>query len=270
MSTERARTVLVADDDDEVRELIAQDLRAHGFEVIEAANGFDALLQVMRARPDIVVLDLLMPRLGGLEALKQIRESAPDTVVVVVTGGDDPSLAAQALFLGAADVLAKPLDLARLRAVLAEPPAPRPKAPPAERSGRAEPPAKASAAGRVLIVDDDPEVREVLEEFLAEHGYATRSAGDAPGAFWALMQEMPDVVLLDIGLPGLSGVEIIPTIRFAGRDVKIIMVSGITDVELAKRALAYGAFDYVTKPVDLEYLLRSLETALSMKGLKPE
>jgi two-component system, OmpR family, KDP operon response regulator KdpE len=113
-------------------------------------------------------------------------------------------------------------------------------------------------------------VREVLEEFLAEHGYVTRSAGDAPGAFWALMQEMPDVVLLDIGLPGLSGVEIIPTIRFAGRDVKIIMVSGITDVELAKRALAYGAFDYVTKPVDLEYLLRSLETALSMKGLKPE
>src|SRR5438874_12324744 len=189
MSAERARTVLVVDDDDEVRELIAQDLRAHGFEVIEAANGFDALLQVMRARPDIVVLDLLMPRLGGLEALKQIRESAPDTVVVGVTGTDDPRLAAQALLLGAADVLAKPLDLARLRDVLARTPAPRPKAPPADRSTRAQPDAGTSAAGRVLIVDDDPEVSAVLEEFLAEHGYATRSAGDAPGAFWAMMQE---------------------------------------------------------------------------------
>jgi two-component system, chemotaxis family, CheB/CheR fusion protein len=270
MSAERARTVLVADDNDEVRATISQALRAYGFEVIEAANGFETLLQVMRARPDLVVLDLLMPRLGGLEALKQIRESAPETVVVVVTGADDPSLVAQALALGATAVLAKPVDLAELRAVLSEVPAPRPKTPPAARSGQAEPDAGTGAAGRVLIVDDDPEVREVLEEFLAEHGYATRSAGDAPGAFWALMQEMPDVVLLDIGLPGLSGVEIIPTIRFAGRDVKIIMVSGITDVELAKRALAYGAFDYVTKPVDMEYLLRSLEMALSMKGLRPE
>ena len=270
MSADAARTVLVVDDDDEVRELIAQDLRAHGFAVIEAANGFDALLQVMRARPDIVVLDLLMPRLGGLEALKQIRESAPDTVVVVVTGTDDPSLAAQALFLGAADVLAKPLDLARLRDVLARTPAPRPKAPPADRSTRAQPDAGTSAAGRVLIVDDDPEVSAVLEEFLAEHGYATRSASDAAGAFWALMQEVPDVVLLDISMPGLSGVEIIPAIRFASRAVRIIMVSGISDVELAKRALAHGAFDFVTKPVDLDYLLRSLETALSMKRLEPE
>jgi len=84
------------------------------------------------------------------------------------------------------------------------------------------------------------------------------------------MQEVPDVVLLDISMPGLSGVETIPVIRFVSRAVKIIMVSGISDVELAKRALAHGAFDFVTKPVDLDYLLRSLETALSMKRLEPE
>lgn len=260
----------MADDDDDVRATIAQDLRAHGFEVIEAANGFDTLLQVMRARPALVVLDLLMPWLGGLDALKQIRESAPNTIVVVVTGADDPSFAAQALSLGAAALLPKPLDLARLRAVLAEAPPPRPKAPPAERSGRPEPDVGTSAAGRVLIVDDDAEVREVIEEFLAKHGYAARSVGDAAGAFWALMREVPDVVLLDIAMPGLSGIEIIPVIRFVSRAVKIIMVSGINDLELSKRALAHGAFDYVTKPVDLDYLLRSLETALAMKRLEPE
>jgi DNA-binding NtrC family response regulator len=269
MSAEGARTVLVADDDKDVRAMIAQDLRAHGFAVIEAANGFETLLQVLRTRPAIVVLDLLMPWLGGLEALTKIRESAPE-IVVVVTGADDPSLSVQALSLGAVAVLATPLDLAELRAVLARTPAPRPKTAGAERSSRAEPRAKAGAAGRVLIVDDDADVREVIEEFLTEHGYATRSAGDAAGAFWALIQEVPDVVLLDISMPGLSGVEIIPAIRFAGRAVKIIMVSGISDVELAKRALAQGAFDYVTKPVDLGYLLRSLETALSMQRPEPE
>lgn len=270
MSAEGARTVLVADDDGEVRATIAEYLRAHNFTVIEAANGFDALLQVKRARPGSIVLDLLMPRLGGLEALKQIHESAPETIVVVITGADDPGLREQALSSGAATVLTKPLDLAKLRAALSEPPAPRPGQASAPGSARAARGAKVGAAGRVLIVDDDAEVRAILEEFLAAHGYATRSVGDAAKAFWALMQDVPDVVLLDISMPGFNGVEFIPTIRFASSAVKIIMVSGITDVELSKRALAQGAFDYITKPVDMDYLLQSLETAILMKRLEAE
>ncbi len=270
MSAVAGRTVLVADDDEEVRTTLAEYLRAQAFEVLEAADGFDTLLKVKRARPGGVVLDLLMPRLGGLEALRQIRESAPETVVVVVTGADDPSLHAQAVAAGASAVLTKPPDLAELKRALSSAVAPRPATAGTPGPSRAASGAAKRAAGRVLIVDDDAGVADVLEELLTQHGYAARSVGDAAAAFWALMQDVPDVVLLDISMPGLSGVDLIPAIHLVSRDVKIIMVSGGTDVAIAKQALAYGAFDYVTKPVDMDYLVRSLETALSMKRLEAE
>ena len=65
-------------------------------------------------------------------------------------------------------------------------------------------------------------------------------------------------------MPGLSGVDIIPAIRTVSRDVKMIMVSGVSDAVLAKRALAAGAFDFVTKPVSMDYLLQTLEAALTL------
>lgn len=268
MSTQSGPTVLVADDDADVRAMIVDYLRARGCTVSEAADGFEALTQMKRARPSAVVLDLVMPRLGGLEALRQIRASAPQTPVVVVTGAGDPRLTEDALAAGAAGVLHKPLDLPRLHALISAPAPPAKAVAPA--GGRAQRAAGAGDAGRVLIVDDDPEVCTILAEFLAAHGYATRSAADAAGAFWAFTQEVPDVVLLDIAMPGLSGVDIIPAIRFANRDVKVIMVSGVTDADLAKRALAQGAFDYVTKPVDMDYLLRSVATAMALKQLDAE
>ena len=263
------RTVLIADDDPELRGMIGEYLQSNGYEVLEAENGLETVLHVEHSRPNIVILDLMMPRLGGLDALKRIRPFDPEIAVVVITGTSDPELKQQALALGAAAVLTKPLELADLLSAVdharkGDPAAEASEA--RERNARGGPVSPdAALAGRVLIVDDDAEIRALLEESLEQEGYATRSASTAASAFWALMHEVPDVVLLDIGMPGLSGVDIIPAIRHANRDVKIIMVSGSSDVELAKRALAYGAFDYVTKPVDMTYLLQSLDAAVTAK-----
>ena len=265
----RGRTVLIVDDEPEIRGLIGEHLQSNGYDVLEAENGLEALLHVELSRLNIVILDLMMPRLGGLDALKRVTPLYPEIAVVVITGTSDPELKQQALALGATAVLTKPIDLADLLKAVDHATRGGPAAEASEtregnaRGGPAS--AEAASAGRVLIVDDDAEIRALLEEFLDQHGYAVRSAATAESAFWALMHEVPDVVLLDISMPGLSGVEIIPAIRNVSRDVKIIMVSGSTDVELSKRALAYGAFDYVTKPVDTEYLLRSLEAAMIMK-----
>jgi DNA-binding NtrC family response regulator len=265
----RGRTVLIADDDPEIRGMIGEYLQSNGYEVLEAENGLEALLHVKRARPHVVILDLMMPRLGGLDALWRIRTFDPEIAVVVVTGTSDPELKQQALALGAAAALTKPVELADLLKAVDHATRGGPAAEASEtregnaRGGPASP--DAASAGRVLIVDDDAEIRALLEELLDQHGYATRSAATAASAFWALLHEVPDVVLLDISMPGLSGVELIPAIRDVGRDARIIMVSGVSDVELAKRALTYGAFDYVTKPVDTEYLLRSLEAAMMTK-----
>ena len=250
-------TVLVVDDDSEVRATLVEYLREEGFDVREAENGLEALACVKRDRPRAVVLDLMMPRLGGIEALKRIRGFDTAIGVVVVTGTEDIELHRQALAQGALAVFAKPLQPADIVAALGG--APRP---PDEAARAAVPTAS------ILVVDDESEVRVMLEDLLRAMGYETRAAVDGLSGVRAVLDWRPDVVLLDIGMPGLSGIGALPLIAAIAPATKVVMVSGTTDVEVSRRALAYGAFDYVTKPVDVEYLQRSIETALMMKRLE--
>ena len=108
----------------------------------------------------------------------------------------------------------------------------------------------------------------MLEELVGAMGYETRSAPDGLTGVRAVLDWDPDIVLLDIGMPGLSGVGALPVIARLAPTTKVIMVSGITNLEVSRRSLAYGAFDYVAKPVDVDYLQRSLETAVMMKRLE--
>ncbi len=244
------RKVLVVDDEAVFRETVTEYLRVNGFEVLEAPNGLEALLQLKRNRPAAVVLDLAMPRLGGLETLGWIRSFDPAATVVIVTGVDDAEAHRRAREMGATAVLRKPVDFDELLRVLSSAASAAPSSP------------------RVLVVDDDAETRHMLGEFLATHGFDARSAADGGAALRAITQEPPDVVLLDIAMPGLSGLEALPAIRAIAPDVKVIMVSGVATVEMAKLALARGAFDYVGKPIDFAYLTQAIATAVAMKRVE--
>lgn len=262
VANQPAQRILVVDDDQDLRTTIVEFLNMQGFEALEAGDGLEALLQVKRARPSAIVLDIMMPRLGGLQALKRIRAFDPNITVVVVTGVTDAELHRQAMVLGACAVFVKPVTLADIAAMLrGEVLSPREDLKPFP----APPPAK---AGRILLVDDEAEIRATFEEFFTEKNYDVREAADGASAIKAVVEDAPDIVLLDIQMPGLGGVEALAAIRTVAPDVKVIMVSGTSDNALASRALAYGAFDYVTKPVDLVYLDRSVETALMMRNLE--
>jgi CheY-like chemotaxis protein len=259
--------VLIADDDADVREVLVESFRQAGFDVLEAANGLEALLCVKRDRPDAVVLDLMMPRLGGVEALKRIHAFNPGIRALVVTGAIDSELHRQATLAGAAGVFAKPVAAATLVAALSGPaptPAPQPAPPaPATPVGPGGRP-----TGRVLVVDDNPEVRAMLEDVLTSLGYATRTAADGATAVRAVLSDAPDIVLLDVYMPGLSGVGALPTIVALAPNAKVIMISGAANEDVLKRSLAFGAHDYVTKPFEISSLSRALETALAMRRLE--
>ena len=257
--------VLIADDDQDVREVLVESFRVAGFDVLEAKNGLEALLYVKRDRPDAVVLDLMMPRLGGVEALKRIHSFNPGIRVLVVTGAIDPELQRQATAAGAAGVFTKPVPAATLVAALTGPPPPVPSPAPS-----APAPVKSVGAptGRVLVVDDNPEVRTMLEDVLNSLGYGTRTAADGAAAVRAVLAEAPDVVLLDVYMPGLSGVGALPTIVALAPHAKVIMISGVANEDVLKRALAFGAHDYITKPFEISNLSRSIETALAMRRLE--
>jgi DNA-binding NtrC family response regulator len=253
--------VLIVDDEPDVREVIGDFLRASGFEVEEAANGLEALLQVRRLRPDAVLLDLMMPRLGGLDAIKRIRAFDPRIRVLVMTGLADAELHRQARALGAAAVFTKPLATAEIVLALRGAPtaAPPPRA--------AEPAPRRADALSILLVEGEAQERAHLERLLAEKGYDVRLAPDAASGVRAVVARAPDIVLLDIEMPGLSGVGVLPTIVALAPDAKVIMVCESANVELAKRTLAFGAFDYLKKPVDVALLGQAIESALAMRRI---
>src|SRR5437868_2985389 len=103
-------TAVVADDEPKIRQLIAEYLAGQGYEVTEAQDGLETLLHVKNLRPGLLILDLMMPRLGGIDALGHIRRTFPNTIVIVLTGTADDALRDRAIKLGAAAVVPKPLD----------------------------------------------------------------------------------------------------------------------------------------------------------------
>ncbi len=110
--------ILIADDEASQRELLGGFLRSLGFEVVEAADGVEAVARVREAGPDLALLDQRMPRLGGAEAVRALREVQPDLDIVVITAFASVEEAVAALKIGATDYLMKPLDLDRLQIVI--------------------------------------------------------------------------------------------------------------------------------------------------------
>ena len=113
----------------------------------------------------------------------------------------------------------------------------------------------------ILVVDDDPEIRTLLIDVLIDDGYAVRSAVDGVAAVKCFVENRPDLILLDVDMPRLRGIETLLVIRELSPETKVIMISGKADEAEARRALALGAFDYISKPFDLVYLRRVIEAA---------
>lgn len=111
--TDEAR-ILVVDDEEEVRQLIVEFLESRGYAVITAATGFEALTAVKHYRPDLVLMDIMMPKMNGLETLQRIREINPRVGVIMLTGVEDEAIAKEAMRKEAYDYITKPLDFGYL------------------------------------------------------------------------------------------------------------------------------------------------------------
>jgi CheY-like chemotaxis protein len=126
-----------------------------------------------------------------------------------------------------------------------------------------------TGSARMLIVDDDAAVRDVLTEYFVGRGYVVTAAASGPKGLAAFAREQPDVVLLDIRMSGMGGLSVLQQMRKTNSDVAIIMVTANEDLTLARETLANGAFDYVAKPFDFEHLLRVVAAAVLYSGPGP-
>lgn len=108
--------------------------------------------------------------------------------------------------------------------------------------------------GRILVVDDEPDVVAILTTYFSDAGYTVDAAAHGGDALIAVSQYRPDVVMLDVLMEGLDGVQVLERIRSLDPAIRVIMITGSTDVTLEPTAMSMGAFAYVSKPVSLGHL----------------
>ena len=122
---------------------------------------------------------------------------------------------------------------------------------------------------RVLLVDDDETIRDTLYELLSEF-YVCQTAETAEKAFARLEADEYDVVLTDISMPGLSGLELLGHVRQKFPDTPVIIISGIGDQEHAQGLIRLGAFDFLLKPFSLDVVEKSVRRAVEYRKRRAE
>ena len=121
-----------------------------------------------------------------------------------------------------------------------------------------------NSPAKILLVDDDDDLRDVLQIILESGGYHVVESRDCTTAIRLLKEERFDIVLLDIGLPDGSGFNILEFVKESCPSSKVIMVTGTVGLANAIKSATLGVSDYITKPFTPHYLLRSIDHALSV------
>lgn len=234
-------------------------LRA-GHEVFTAGNRVSGLQLCRSQSPDLAIVDRDLPGIAGKGGLDQLGKFCGGTPVIVLSGCRSNSEADACLRCGAAAYLPKSEGLSPVldeadrllgRVKICPPP---------EGAG------KARSKPLVLVADDEAGVCDLLASFLSSIGCEVLTAFDAPSAEALARSRKPDIVLLDIFMPGQNGHEILPALREGAPGAGVIMISGNDDEQLARRCLREGAFEYLQKPLNLEALGKAIKARLLLQA----
>ncbi len=211
------RTVLIVEDSPQFSNLLSFYLRQEGYEPVHYGRGEGVVEQARKLRPLFITLDLMLPQKSGWEVLQALKSDpqTKDIPVLVVSALEDGDLA---LSLGAVDYMVKPVSLEDLQGILGHLP-------------RSEP---RSRRVSVLLVDDDPEIVPLLQEMLCKDHYEVLPAYDGEEGLDLARREQPDVILLDLMMPEMSGFEMLERLR-ADDDLADIPVIVLTAKDVTSK-----------------------------------
>ena len=239
-----ARPVLLIDEDAPERERLYDALTRQGLSVVAVGSARHALETLKHERPGAVLVDARMADGDVAGLIELIRTFDAALPILVLNDASSP-----APRNGQAHISPRPLvlphdisedDLARqVKQQLAAPD-----------------PASAVSQwpGTILIVDDEPRLRAILQDFLTIHGFVSTTAGTGEEALAQFEQTHPSIVLLDICMPGMDGLLTLKKMKALRPNVTVIMITGLDEERTFEQAQGLGADDYISKPFNLEYL----------------
>ena len=247
--------ILVVEDNDRNMKLFRDVLQATGFRTLEATTGERAVELAIEHAPDLVLMDVRLPDIDGIQALGRLRADERTAGVPVV------ALTAQAMegdrerFLAAGfdGYLSKPVDIRELVATVGR------------HCGEGSA-MSGTDTGRILVVDDVPANVRLLEAMLLPHGFDVVSAVEGRAALELAGSAKPDLVLLDVMMPGLDGYAVCRRLR-EREETAVLPVIMVTASEGTEKVMAIeaGADDFVTKPFDRHELLARIRSLLRIK-----
>lgn len=251
---EPGQTVLVVDDEPSIRRFLKHILEAEGFLVIESRSGEDAVSIARRENPALVLLDLVLPDIDGFEVLSRLKEqeSTSNIPVIILSIIEDEE---RCFRLGASDYLPKPINrerlITRVNNLIA-----------AGRQHRKEGPF------RVLAVDDDDSVLKALSTILANHGFDVEIARNGKDGLEKAQQHSPDLIILDLMMPIMSGHEVLLALKQNSSTAEIpVMILTAAEPDERIRALQGGAESLMTKPFSEKELAKLVrESIRAMKA----
>lgn len=242
--------VLAIEDDLDALECLGKAVRNEGWEVLLAESGERGLEIFQREKPDIVITDLKMGAVSGLDVLRSIKKTAPLVPVIIITGFGDADTAIAALQYGALDYVKKPIDWDQMLLALG-------------RAGEIVIESKKIIPTPCLLVaDDEEEIRKVLSRALQDlEGWQIHIVADGQAAVDVFRRTKVDVVVLDLQMPKKKGLEALAEMRSITKDFEALILTGFGDEGNAIQAIREGAFNFLKKPIDLDVLLVNIQKA---------
>ncbi len=270
-----SKRILVVEDDVVLREVLTEKLDQKGYKVSSVEDGEVALQEIYRQKPDLILLDILMPRKGGMEVMEELHEDPElsGIPIIVISNSGQPVEVQRAKELGAKEFLIKAVFdpnevLEKVQKVLKETgdgevsfgggEDERTKDvniieldedPKSKTTTSPTDPKQKGEQRKVLVVEDDKFLRELFVRKMFNEGFDVESAIDAEQVFEILANKRPEVILLDLILPGVDGFEILDKIKKDDdlKDIPVMVISNLGQKEDIDKAIELGAVDFLIK-----------------------
>lgn len=247
--------IAVVDDDPSVRQGLERLIRSLGWKAETFASAQEFLERPRTEVPSCLILDLQLPGLSGLDLQKRMAEARLETPIVFLTGHGDIPASVQAMKAGAIGFLTKPVDEEALSKAIQE-------AIERDRRSREQHVDLQESHAIIAIVDDDPSAREGLSRLIRSVGLRTETFASAQEFLDRPRTEPPSCLVLDLELPGLSGLDLQKRMSEIELEIPIVFLTGHGDIPASVQAMKAGAVEFLTKPVDEQQIVHAIREAI--------
>jgi len=223
-------TVLVVDDNKDLLETFSMILKRRGFNVEIAENGASAVDKFKEHYFDVTLMDIVMPKMNGVDAFRKIREMHPGAPVILMTAYSEEELIQMARNEGAHHVVHKPIRIDQLIKLIKE----------------------AAASQPILIVDDDADICQTLTRALESQGHQVLTAGSGEEAILIAQEKACQIAIIDMKLPNIDGLETFLRLKEINPGIFTIMITGFRNEvkDVLDKARAASAITCLYKPFD--------------------